>query len=49
MLVKFNYVLKLSIYTLNKAGGIIPPYFTQLDTPKEEETMFPPSYSHLLG
>ena len=41
MLVEFNDVLKLSMYTLNKVGDSIPPCFTPLDTQKEEETMFP--------
>ena len=38
---EFNDVLKLSMYTLNKVGDSIPPGFTPLYTPKEEETMFP--------
>ena len=46
MLVELNYVLKLSMYTLHKVGYSIPPCFTPLDTPKEEETMFP-SLTHI--
>ena len=48
MFVEFNDVLKQSMYTLNKVGDSIPPCFTPLYTQKEEETMFPPSYAHLL-
>ena len=41
MLVEFNDVFILSMYTLNKVGDSIPPCFTPLDRPKEEEPMFP--------
>ena len=41
MLVKFNDVLKLSMYAFNKVGDTIPPCFTPLDALKEEEIMFP--------
>ena len=41
MLVEFNDVLKLSMHTLNKVEGSIPPCFRPLDTQNEEETMFP--------